>query len=186
MEFSQIATRNTLVSSLFLYCSYLHLASEILKKNSGPLCIICESTAVLESLSIPNLNRVIWIESSSKIRQKLLLWLRRIFYISRVLFFIIRSKILSKRHSPLSSKRPTIFIHTYVEDSCFGKEGVFHDRYYPGLAKWLENRGFNVATIPYLFTTSISFLAAWRWFRNSNQNFIDPFVYYRFEDFWHV
>ena len=83
---SQIATRNTLVSSLFLLLIPPLGLRNFEKKIRIPMCIICESTAVLESLSIPNLNRVIWIESSSKIRQKLFLWLRRIFYVSRVCF----------------------------------------------------------------------------------------------------
>jgi hypothetical protein len=80
--------------------------------------------------------------------------------------------------------RPHILLRTWVDETCLGQDGVFRDRYLPDLCKWLESRGYAVTTIPVLVNLKRSYRSAWKWLRGSNQNFLNPFLFYRPADYW--
>lgn len=183
---SRLSERNTMVSPLFLYCCYLKVAQQALESTSGTLCVISESWEVLESLA-----------ELARERGCRVAWVRRPVPGSRHLEFLTRtakrlgwfvaSSIGQRRRDsgafPGKGDQPGVLIRTWVDEACFGAEGVFKDRYFPGLCQWLTAQGYAVRTTPVLLNLDRSYRSAWEWLRNSEQQFLNPFRYYRLSDY---
>lgn len=75
-----------------------------------------------------------------------------------------------------------MLLRTWVDESCFGPDGVFRDRYYDGLEDWLAARGCSVAILPVLYNTGRSDREAWRWFRSSRETIVSAARYVRVAD----
>jgi len=187
---SRLSERNTMVSPLFLYCCYLQIAHEAFNSIQGTLCVVAESWAVLESLAEiarKRNSRVMWL-TRPILGQHQALFLARIG--KRLACFIGKAFWLkfqrdSMAHS-VSTSQPSVLLRTYLDDASFGEDGVFHDRYLPGLCHWLEAQGFVVTTIPVLFNVKRSYSSAWQWLRDSRQQFLNPFKHYRLVDYLFV
>ncbi len=182
---SRLSERNTMVSPLFLNCCYLQIGQTVLESKKGSLCVIAESWAVLESLASTALRygwSVEWVARKSRIAQRVH---SRIVTVARVATFFGRALLQICRDRPASPHRqPHILLRTWVDEACFSRDGLFRDRYLPGLCKWLETQGYAVTTIPVLFNLRRSYRSAWNWLRNSNQKFLNPYAYYRPSDYW--
>ena len=183
---SRVSERNTLVSALFLYCCYLRIGQESLSNHEGTLCVVGESWALLESLSdFGNSNdcRVKWVKRPALGRRQIKFLVRIGKHLKHFISWAIRQR--ESRSSPRSfAGLPScILLRTWVDEACFREEGVFYDRYLPGLCRWLEAQGFSVVTIPVLENLERSNHSAWRWLRNSQQNFLNPFMYYKIGDY---
>lgn len=182
---SRISERNTLSSFLFLYCCYLQIVLEQLSKVEGSLCVVSESQALLSSIKYHNLARenfqsVKWINGKYQFKEKMAISIKPVFYILRLIYKSIVGKIISRNLLP---KNKSIIIHTYVDESCFGEKGFFHDRYFPGLKEWLEDKGHPVIIMPVLYNIKRSYIKAWQWFSKSQNLFINPYSYYKISDY---
>lgn len=183
---SRVSERNTAVSPLFLYCCYLKVGQEQILRISGVFCVISESWAVLESLAeVARAHgcQVKWMTQLIP-GQRQTLFLTRI--VRRLMEFLARALLqLQSDSSPRLADvdHPCILLRTWVDEACFGKNGIFHDRYLPGLCSWLEAQGYAVATIPVLFNMKRSYRSAWKWLRHSNQQFLNPYKYYHPADY---
>lgn len=183
---SRLSERNTMVSPLFLYCCYLQVGQDVLENTQGALCVIGENWEVLESLAEAARRRgcdIRWVTRPVPGRRQTLFltWI-----VKRLAHFITRSLLQLQRDSgvlPADASRPIVLLRTWVDEACFGQDGIFHDRYLPGLGRWLEAQGCAVVTIPVLFSLDRSYRLAWEWLRHSRQQFLNPFKYYHFDDY---
>jgi hypothetical protein len=174
-----------MVSPLFLYCCYLYVGEQALHSEKGTLCIVAESWAVLESLA-ESASRagwsVRWMTRKSRIGQGVRFLLETGKRLGVFVGTSLLLRVLGDR--PSSTGNGThVLLSTFVDASCFAEDGVFRDRYFPGLCQWLEEQGYMVSTIPVLFNRDRSYRAAWKWLRTSNQKFLNPYLYYRAADY---
>ena len=193
---SAISEQNTLVSHLFLYCCYLQIASDQLNEKNGTLCVVSESWGVLEALA--GIARqsgctVRWISKPAPGKQNLVCCARYFVRIIRWMGKCIQGRIFGRYTNLPVNDKENVIIHTFVDEACFGRNGEFSDRYFPGLSQWLEKHDFNVFSIPVLFNIKRSYKNVWTWFQKSYQEFINPYKYYRLKDYvcvlklaWHA
>ncbi len=181
---SRISERNTMVCNLFLYCCYLYLVYEKIKVLSGTLLVVCESWAVLECLSSRwdgNDNySVEWLKKRSVITTTAGYYLK---ILARLWGFGCRFFLKQKgRWTPVASAegKQIVLISTFVDETCFDHNLAFHDRYFPQLAEWLEQKGFRVIINP-------RFINRGRDVYNRNPGkfpcFLFPAQYYRIRDY---
>lgn len=156
---SPVSERNTLVSPLFLRCCYLRLALEEAARSDGELLVVCESVAVLATLAREHPGSE-W--AAPRPRGVPGGWRTGA---RRALRFLLRG--LSRRlrrppppHPPRSG-RPLALIRTWVDEASLRADGGFSDRYFPGLAEWLEERGHDVVKVPVLFGLERPWAEAW-------------------------
>ncbi|MGC8804603.1 MAG: hypothetical protein ACP5QD_01510, partial [Candidatus Ratteibacteria bacterium] len=194
---SRVWERNTMVSSIFLYLCYVKLVERIIEKylSEKSLLIVCESSALLLTLKQHLLkkgyNPIIapgW--KRYLVREKSYLFLKVVFCFCRGM-----KKLLVKRLCARATKkyqknriqnipaRQRIIIHTCVDDQCLGKNHVFYDRYFPSLSEWLEKKGYEVITIPWLYNVTMPLKDAYRWFRTNSKLFLIPEDYYQISDY---
>ena len=182
---SRVSERNTRVSPLFLNCCYLRAGQMALQNQEGRLCVIAESWAVMESLADTAARygwSVEWVTRKNRVAE----YLRFSFETAkRVTAFFGRALLQMLRDKPARPlDRPHILLRTWADETCLGQDGIFRDRYLPSLCQWLEARGYAVTTIPVLFNLKRTYRSAWKWLRDSNQNFLNPFWCYRPADYW--
>jgi hypothetical protein len=183
---SRISERNTLVNSLFLTCCYLHIVKDLILKFNDTLCVVCEDWALLETLASLAQDydwQVKRISRPSSLREKIFLWKRLITQTLLLFYMAIRQKLLDQDQPSIKQNQPCVAIHTYVDEGCLGENGIFRDRYYPGLSRWLEKNGYFVVVIPVLSNLKRSYASVWNWFHHSSQRFLNPFYYYQLSDY---
>ena len=184
---SIISERNTAVSQLFLYCCYLEIVAKQLSKTDGKLCVVCESWALLQSIAdfVKTIKwPVIWLKHPLPGQRKFLFWARIIGKITlRLLRDAIRGKLIGHHTKPPDKAKPCVFIHTYLDEACLGKDGMFHDRYFPKLTEWLENNNVSVVIIPVLFNLKRSYYSIWKFLWSCKEKFIEPYKYYHLIDY---
>ena len=182
---SRLSERNTMSSPLLLHCCYLELGERALDEVGGTLCVISQSRAVLESLVESAARRgirVLRIGRPFPGSRRLLVSARRL---ARIVRFLGQS-LLRRLGAPAvrpPAARPFVLLRTWVDASCFGPDGTFRDRYFDGLARWLQDRGCSVAVIPVLYNTGRSYGSAWRWLRANSLDFVAPFRHLRLADY---
>lgn len=184
---SRISERNTLVSPLFLYCCYQEVFSNELNRLSGIICVIVEDWELLESLyqiAFQNNVKVQWFSRRPWIIRKALAWGRGIGRIGKALFGGMKESLAGTDFIPLKDSNKIILIHTYSDSASFGNDGAFHDRYFPGLSSWFENKGHTVVTMPVLFETKFTDRDTWIFLRKSSQKFLNRYYYYHLSDYF--
>lgn len=182
---SRISERNTLISNLFLYCCYLHIARQLYSEHQGDLVVVAESWALLDALDdwAHNQNdvEVQWFGQA----RRALAWFRYLAHAAyRVLgltLSFIQSRFWGRDSSPAG--RDLFLLHTYLDDACLGSDHRFRERYFPGLAAWLESQGYAVAMLPVIFNVNRSYRAVWKWLRSSDTRFYNCHRYCRLSDY---
>lgn len=71
-----------------------------------------------------------------------------------------------------SGGRGHVLINTCVDESCFGQDGTFRDRYYPQLEAWLQSQSWRVTVIPWLFNIKRTTREAFAWARGSKTHML--------------
>jgi hypothetical protein len=85
---------------------------------------------------------------------------------------------------PATLRHPIVLSRTWPDNSCFGADRAFYDRYFPGLHSWLEARGAYTITIPLLLSNLRgSYRSAWRRLLSTDRRFLAPEAYYRPSDY---
>lgn len=183
---SRVSERNTAVSPLFLYCCYLKIGQARLARSDGPLVIVGESYALLSSLASHAEQEgyaVQWLNRPNIVlrffRRHAIAFLR----VARFLAHALVQTFFGYSPARLPADRPSVLLHTFLDEQCLGKDGEFHDRYLPGLCAWLEGKGLAVTHLPVLFNMRRGYAAAWRWLATSKQLFINPYRCYRITDY---
>lgn len=183
---SRVSERNTAVCPLFLYCCYLKLGQAQLARADGPLVIVGESWALLASLDAcagAEGYAVQWLSRPGMIQRcfkhPAIGFLRVAKFLARALL----QAVVGFSPARLPSDRPGVLLHTFLDEPSLGKDGEFHDRYFPGLCAWLEARGLAVTHQPVLFNIRRGYAATWRWLSASRQRFVNAYRCYRFSDY---
>ncbi len=183
---ARISERNTAGSPLFLYCCYLKLAQEQLASHESSLAIVGESQALLSSLAEYAREHGYAVRRLSGrriLRSRLTHGARVVVRAGKFLGRAMRQALVSFSPKPFPAKVPVVLLHTFLDEQCFGDDGEFHDRYFPGLRAWLERQGLAVTHMPILYNTTRGDTAAWRWLESSRQHFINPYKFYRISDY---
>ena len=186
---SNVASRNVMATPFFLHICYLEILRRILEKESGEIVVVCEDSFLLRAIAANFQKRghrclfparikwESWCETISKCGQvvrKLGGSLAR--QCSR--WFEARWRNPRPPSPAGSSSKARILIHTCLDESCLGKDGILKDRYFGRLPKWLEEHGCSVMTIPWLFNAKTPFAELLRWFRSNPDRYLIP------EDHW--
>lgn len=189
---SRISERNTLVSSLFLDCCYLHVALARLQEHAGALCVVSQSWGLLrclEQAARHERRTVRWVTPSLPSWRLHLMQATRV--ATRGWSFLRRRMAVAREARRIADGcdtlaepqgRPGVLLRTFVDDACFGANGHFRDRHLPGVAEWLERRGYDVWTVPILFNVKRPYRDAWEWFARNPHKFINADRYYRLSD----
>ena len=202
---SRLSERNTTISPLFLNCCYLQLVSEILDKQQGNLCIVAESLALLESVEViarAQGYEVHWVEFRSEWKhfvssRRLRRVVRGLRYYGRDVprfwwsFLRWGKEHLEAAHRtrhlgrplPSNANRPRVLLHTFIDETRFGPDGQFKERYWGRLPSWLSQHGYDVVFIPFLLNIQRSVEEALAELRQSNAQFLIPEDYYQLSDY---
>ncbi len=185
---SRVSERNSGVSPLFLYCCYLKIFEEQLDLGEGTLIIVGEDWAFLRAATDMARTKgwVVSGESRAAVLGACGAWFQAVGRIVKFLLRIFCAKIAGSDLRAGKSGAKVVLIHTYVDEAALQSEGTFRDRYFPGLADWLEGKGLMVVMLPVLLNLKRSVWSAWQWFRQSRKNFINPHVHYRISDYIYV
>lgn len=172
---SRVSERNTLISHLFLYSCYLDIARELIESKRNGLLVVSESWALLETISDMATSTgcwsIAWVRRRSRARDAASVAFKIGLRLTQLVHAYLMSRLFGRDDGPPG--KPVVLLHTYVDDGCFGADGRFHDRYFPGLAEWLESRGYCTATLPVLFNVTSPHRKIWQWFRNASGTYIN-------------
>ena len=102
----------------------------------------------------------------------------------RIAGFLVRAASHRARRPPFppppAAGERLALIRTWVDEGAITPDGRVVDRYFPGLAEWLENRGFRVVTMPVLYSLERSWADAWR--ALAPNGYLAPEGVYRWSD----
>jgi hypothetical protein len=180
---SRISERNTLVSHLFLHCCYLFLAINLIDHSTEDFVVVSDSAAVLASLkkkyqqddcfTVSYWGR--WQEGVNYVKAS-------VFSIAKILHLCVNGiRARWWGADGATPKKNVYLLHTYLEDSCFGENHKFNERYFPGLADWLKKQGKEVMILPVLSNVSKNYRDVWIWLRKSDASFVNI---HRHSTFW--
>ncbi|MFA5181679.1 MAG: hypothetical protein WC405_10200 [Syntrophales bacterium] len=185
---SAIAERNTNIDSLYHSICYLRIGLDYLSKENPPLLVVVESRAVLLALANhPELRgRVRVIHSYWSILKEAVKWPA-----SWVFYFLDASRALldawitrrGRVSVPPPAGKPRVLVHSCMDESYFGDDGMAHDRFFGSLAMELRCRGYDVITMPWLFNIKRSRCKAFAWFRSHPGQYLIPEDYYSICDY---
>lgn len=188
---SFFSDKNTSVSPLFYNICLVKTALNLLQATSTPLLIVTECPTVARTLydaasasgircHIPA--RILWCSIAKALKTAATIgacWARAIYH------FIIRiraARLSVKNARPLPKTDKIVLIHTFLDDESFQNSGTFKDRYFPGLAKWLKEQGYEPVILPYIFQNSRPIKNAYSWLRTCDQPIIIPEDYIHLKD----
>jgi hypothetical protein len=142
---ARVSERNTALSPLFENCVHVVAAG----RAGANVCLVSDRPAVLRALGAEAPRRRRWVLQATR----------------RVATFVAGAA--ARRHAtrglplPASDARPVALVRTYVDDGCFAADGAFADRYFPGLAAWLDEEGYETWTAPVIMNVARSHRDLW-------------------------
>ena len=190
---TRLATRSNLISTLYLHLCYLVILKSILRDRKTPILIISDSWELINAIKFnwkKSFNIVIPKRSQQYFAYKIYnLNEQNKFILSWSIFILVslyewiiarltKNRLISNKQKSHKNEN-LIVIHTCIDDDCLNDNGEFHDRYYPGLAKYLRDKGKNVITLTWLYNVKKkNKYQAFKWFRNNKEPFLIPQDYY--------
>lgn len=139
---SSIASRNIYLSPLFMNCCYLALVKKTIESGHMSDTIVVSSKSMKKVLDkyLSKAGYFINVEYSAslakQIKDKAIPPLRWVWYY--IYFFYQYLKLKNKSDKVKKPSQAITIIDTFVLENSF-KNGIYHDRYYPGLLKFLNN-----------------------------------------------
>jgi hypothetical protein len=196
---SRVSERNTAVSQLFEDVCRLDSLRSLLKGVDRPVMIVADNSALMKAI-----RQADWLKDRKQFQPmslKFSSWpsmdfVRRFLLFSRfslpIIFMlrtvqllkqVIQAKIAMSRTLPINCAN-IVLIHTYIDENNLSTDYTFHDRYFPGLAEILKNKGFEVLFLPVMYSVKRSYWSAWTWTKSSTTRFINPFKFYHCADYF--
>jgi hypothetical protein len=188
---SRLAERNTQVYSPFHDICYLKVVRSFVARQDCPLLIIAESKPLLRTIALQRewKERVQWTRSLFPLGDWIVwglhfsfVWTR---YFIRALLEIrdARKTRKGQRAHAFTSRKERVVMHSCVDESFFGEDGIAYDRYFTSLPGKLRELGYEVVTIPWLFNLLRSRREAFAWFRQHPDHYLIPEDYYSLMDY---
>ena len=185
---SRFSERNTMVSPLFEQVCQMELLRDLTRGLNNNLLIIVKDPLLFRALQdVDWLNPLQNGRFGMKQRRCSINFSSTILFTRQIIFFIgaaIQAKFAGSNLSRIKIRDP-ILIHTYVDDACLATNGVFRDRYFPGIENYLKSHKNDVLVLPVMVNVSTSLFSAWKWAKNSTTNFVNPFVLYKIQDYFY-
>ncbi|OHB34574.1 MAG: hypothetical protein A2099_05600 [Planctomycetes bacterium GWF2_39_10] len=187
--------RNTQINPLFLYLCYLNVVSKIIDEHKENIMVICESIPLIQTMRDELTKRGrniettgnVWIKVVSEIVKEIFLlagrWVLGIWYLSKSWLAAKYTLKFDKHNFYKNCNLPRIIIRTCVDEACFGKDGVFNDRYFANLPNWLKEKGFDIWTLARLYNMNRGLISAYKWLRQNSKPFIIPEDHVGFRDY---
>ncbi len=179
--FGAIASRNVYRSNLYQYTCYLELLRRILKgEGERPSFIVVQSYGLMEAV-------VLWIRSLGMAAPVLGIrkakWDRRLRSLreyTNVTRFIARSVWYEFSASctrllygkKIINNGANTLIDTFILDNCLSKDGIYKDRYFPGLSEYMHGKGMDAVIHPVLCVSARQSWAVFQRMRCSSVPFI--------------
>jgi len=174
---SRLSERNPMVRPLFLRCCYLFVAIEILDQSNDDLLVVSDSVALLELIAREASKRGWQIQRAGSLPRRFHS-LRALLHIAS---FLRRWMIGPRGNAP---RVDGILMRTWIDESSFGPDGAFQDRYFGRLSAWLVSRGLRVTILPVFMNLSRGEAEAWRALEQSGFQFLNPRAFYAVGDLW--
>jgi len=180
---SRIAERNTTLYSLFHSLCYLHIGLARLVAENPPELVVAEDAGVLEAIGrARNAN---WRRAALRDIRR---WLARLIpvwsrYAADAIAALRDSHVTGRRAAPAPAGRPVVLLHECIDEAYFGPDGQPRSRYFPGLAPALEQMGYEVVTLPWLFQLGRTRRQAFAWFRKHAGKYLVPEDFYTLPDY---
>jgi len=179
--FDAISSRNVYSSNLFQYCCYLNVVGKLLENNSVyPQLIVVESRAfaktIIKSIKKDGIN-IVFVDSY-------LTRLKDILFVPRCLLLSLdfMAQLMCRKAAAYISRirygekdlrvNPSLIVGTFMHDECITNEGVFHDRYYPGLHEYYQKKGIHSIVNPIFAGFRYNYLTIYKNMRKSKTLFI--------------
>jgi surface carbohydrate biosynthesis protein (TIGR04326 family) len=189
-----LAGKNVMWTPFFLHVCYLEILSQLRGTFKQECLIVCDDWWLLRAIEA-NLHaagcstrRVSGWRIARMLEQ--LLHAMKFGYRwwcglrdSLTLLAVARWTRAEAQPAPVDPSRPHALMHTCVDETCFGADELFVDRYYGSLATWLEKKGYVVTVLPWLFNSSRPPLQAYRWFRRNRRRFLLPEDFVKLHDY---
>ncbi len=140
-------------NNLFLYFCWLAWIQEWLANHSSRLIVVVDDCAMAAAVArLSRRNQIDLVTDYGDLVFDCVKRLMRVLAVSgfRLVEWIYRS-VLAKTilRAPTLSSKPAILITTYfLGNGCIDSNGVFRDRYLPGLLELYERNGFDVIVAP--------------------------------------
>ena len=181
---SSLAGKNVLATPIFLHICYLDVLSQITREwPGGALLIVCEDEYLLAAMK--RLLRAAghsttrtagWpvhlaLYTFSEVARIAYRWIKAIGMLVAQFAAARLTRHRRRRAGPRDAGKEAL-IHTCIDDTCFGPNGEFRDRYFCGLADWLRGRGYHVTMLPWVYNTRRNVFENFRWFRSSRDSFL--------------
>ena len=193
---SRLANRNNLNSKFYLYVCYIEVLKRILRQDEQPLIIISDNWELMkvidrytqrqEVVLRPYAFRSAIGKSYSYCREKIFFVLAWGYFFIKNIYELLACRLSRTKNHPKKDyiyNKAHVVIHTCVDDGCISDDGVFKDRYFPGLADYLTSKGKKVSTLIWLYNVkNKNLFNVFRWFRSNNESFLIPQDYYNILD----
>lgn len=161
---SSIASKSTTANPLIQNITYLLCVERLLLSGELPVfTIIVDSPALAESAETIALERGYRVFNDFSLTWKLERKIRKqIINIARLLWFTIKSvgeKLVSSKYfkeiEPCPDGKKRVIIRSWVMEGSFNAQGVYSDRNFGDLPKWLENKDTEVLFLPMFYGHAI-------------------------------
>jgi len=186
---TRLASRDFPANDFYINFCYLKTLQEIIKSHpkDSNLLLIVDDFALIESIKI-NFSSITTLNIPTPTYFLLSKYLHLIGYELHLiklwtLFFsfhifdwmMCKLSKLFIRDKPPSTSSDHIIIHTCIDHQCLKPNGLFNDRYYPQLYKYLKKKGKSVSTFVWLYNVSkLKRFQIYRWFRKNKDSFLLP------------
>lgn len=191
--FGSIASRNVYCSNLFQYICYLEILQRIIKGGGEqPSFVVVQSYGLMESV-------VLWVQSLGitvsvlgRCKAKWDCRLQSLREYTNVARFIAKSAwyvaaacctrlFYGKKTTNADA---TFLIDTFILENCLSKEGVYKDRYFPGIREFIRKKGLDVIIHPVLCVSAKHSWSVFKRMRRSDAPFIIQEDFLRITDYF--
>jgi hypothetical protein len=189
---SPFSEQNTFASDIFInICKLQFIKSLLVHRKEHKIIIVADSYYFLRSVAIISEEAGLdfcFFKKNHFIRERLHVLLNPfynivVFLLNSIKHMKASDKTKINMNIPADCKGKSVLLHTWIDETCFGKEGIFIDRYFGKLHDWLNVNDFHVYIIPLLYNIKRSAEDAYLWLTKSDKLFLMPYHYYHLWDY---
>jgi hypothetical protein len=190
--FTAVSERNTLISPFFLSICHLQVAKQLLQKDPPDLIVAGSWGLVIALRRLAAANGV-----DARVRGRRYGWgetatsgVRGIGTAAYFLVSAVTAHIAARRsragRGPKGFESPPrrrVLARTFFHETHLASDGVFRDRYYPGLLEWLSGQDADLWVLPSVAERQRPLVEKYRWMRSSRTQFVIPEDWLRASDY---